>query len=132
MEKSLLLCAMMAPAIYCSANGFPPMTFELTNGNLVKLDSKNLSMSFVGDNLLASHSGGVFETPVAQVSKFYFDLSSTSVESVITSDDESVAVYDAAGIFRGNFANSAAAKSSLPAGLYIFKNGSKTLKTIVK
>lgn len=131
MKKFLLpLFVLMCPLLMSA--DYPYVAFLTSDGNSHVVNASGLEMKVSGDNLIVSNSSSqTLQLSLSQLVEMSFSQSA-SITGVKFNQETSVKVYDTSGVFRGSFSNSYAAKSSLPAGIYVFIDSEgKSIKTVV-
>lgn len=121
-----LLCPIMMSADY------PYMAFLTSDGVSHVVKASGLEMKVSGANLIVSNSASeTLQLPLSQLVEMSFSQTA-SIGGVTFNQDGSVKVYDTTGVCRGTFRNSEAARSVLPAGIYVFTDSEgKSYKTVV-
>lgn len=110
------------------------MTFQSSDGSLSSIDAKSLSMSVIGDKLLASNGTESLEFDLQKLVKMYFTGEADGVEILpVDFNGGEVAVYTLDGKLEGRFSSPAVAMSSLNSGIYILHTtDNKTVKIAVQ
>lgn len=116
----LILCTGLTTVL---ADGYPYLTFELTDGTKTSVSTASLTLTINGNTLTT----GSLSFTLTNLSKMYFSTSdaSTGVETITsTTIDEATEIYDLQG--------HRVTKSQMKKGVYIIKTKEKTYKIAVK
>lgn len=110
------------------------MNFQSSDGTISSIDARLLSMSVVGDKLLASNGTERLEFDLQKLVKMYFTGEADGVEILpVDLNGGEVAVYTLDGNLEGRFSSPAVALSSLNSGIYILHTtDNKTVKIAVQ
>lgn len=131
MKKNILLLFLlcMLPA-GMRAGEYGYLVFTFSDGTTQAVAASDLTVSFSGDNLIASGPSGTLATlPLPQLTQMEFLRDDPTGITALSADtlvyDGSVAVYD----MNGRRMPSAA---SLPRGMYVVKTQNKTVKVHIR
>lgn len=127
----LLLAAQTASA---ELYDYPYMAFQTADGTVKTVSVSSLSLSVSNGVLIATSDDGTESFTLSDLSKMYFTSEAvvTKVQNPESTGSSEVEVTSLAGVFCGTFPSVEAARQSLPAGMYIVKNSTETIKIVVK
>lgn len=108
------------------------MVFGTIDGSLYEIAAQSLKMRFTDNQLLVSNSDKSATFSLPELEKMYFSKNSSGVDGVINLDNEPVDVYLPSGALIGKYESASQAASQLPAGTYLIKTKSTTIKIAVK
>lgn len=122
--------ALLLFPVAASAADYPWLTFAMDDGSAISLASDALDIDYADGNLLISSPTVEEVIPVAQVSSMHFSSTLSGISGVNGEINDIWDYYDLNGTCVGNFSDADAARSSLPSGIYVMKNGTSTSKVI--
>ena len=127
----LLLASQTASAEFYD---YPYMAFQTADGTVKTLSVSSLSLTITDGQLIAVSDDGTEQFTLSDLAKMYFttEAEATKVQATEAADSSSVEVISLSGVSYGTFSDVEAARKSLPAGMYIVKNGKETFKIAVK
>ena len=135
MKKIMLtLALMMAIAMNAAAdNYYSYLILENSDGTTLSYVANELEITFSDGNLIVSQNGTATSHPLSSLSKMFFSNSTSSIQSA---DEEKTAetgeVFDLQGRRVAAQMRLADINRQLPKGVYIVKNGEKSVKFTVK
>ena len=135
MRKPFLLSlAMLAlPCTTMLAGDYNYMTFTKADGTAASIGVSNLEMTISDGKLVATNGSETLTLTPADLAKMAFTENATAITSATTdSNDGTVKVFNAAGMYVGEYANADEARQHLTAGVYIIKSKSLTSKLSVR
>lgn len=125
--------AAMAVGMTASADVYPYLSFETSDGEVVSVGVENLQMTFADGKLTVSAADGTKEFTVADLSRMFFATSATTaIKEISVVGDLPKAVYSLSGMFLGNYASTDDIREALGSGVYIMKDNNNTTKIMVK
>ena len=131
MKKSMLMPLLcIFSSLTMQAGDYLYLVFTLSNGTTQAVTATDLSITFTGDNLVATSGNETLATlPLSTLTSMEFSNDDTSgIESVsvnqLTTDSNTV-IYDLNG-------RQMPKDTTLPKGVYILKNSNKTIKVNIR
>ena len=131
MKKSILMIMLcIFSSLTMRAGDYQYLVFTLSNGTTQAVTATDLSITFTGDNLVATSGNETLATlPLSMLASMEFSNDDTSgIESVsvnqLTTDSNTV-IYDLNG-------RQMPQGTTLPKGVYILKNSNKTIKVNIR
>jgi len=123
----------MAGALGASATtyDYPYMYFVTTDGTLQSMAVDGMTFAFTDGSMVVTNESESKTFTLTAMNKMYFSESS-GLEELVNATDESVEVYNMAGIMLGRYANTQQAMQELDRGIYVLKSQSTTLKIAVR
>lgn len=120
--------------VTAQADDYTYLAFQTSDSTVSTVSVNNLVITFSGTQLLAVSSDDSKTFTLSDLSQMYFTNTSTSGIKSVSIDklDGPVKAYSTDGIFMGTFNTSDDAKTKLPKGIYILRQGNKTAKLITK
>lgn len=115
-----------------AAYDYPTITFETTDGTAHSIAVDNLTLSFSELYMTAVGKEDTFEIPLADLSKMFFNVGESGVNSSLNRVEGPVNVYTLSGIEVGVFDSLSEVRNTLPGGVYIIKTEDKVFKICVK
>lgn len=131
MIKNLFAVLALGTTFVANAEQFPYLAFECADGTVHSVNTSNLDAVFSDGTMVVTHSEGVLNIPVSNLSKFYFTSIPSGIDNLPVVNT-AVSVYNTTGMAIGNFEDLKSAKQALPAGIYVIKSESETFKIAVK
>ena len=127
----LLLAAQTASA---ELYDYPYMAFQTADGIVKTVPVSSLSLAITDGKLIATSGDETESFTLTNLSKMYFTTSAevTKVQNPEKADSSEVVVTSLSGVSYGTYPNVEVARQSLPAGMYIVKNSTETIKIVVK
>ena len=129
----ILATAAILPSTAAHAYEYPYLTFEQSDGTQTTVSVEQLVLTISGENLLITNNDGSQTLPLSELSRMFFATSgTTAISDTPISANEEVEVYTVSGVHMGHFDNIAAARQSLPHGIYILKTQQSTQKITIQ
>lgn len=133
MYRPFLVGVALMTAGWAFGVDYSAMTFVTTDGSTTSINSNDLEITFESNNLVAKNVDSSLTLPLASISEFYFTDKQSSIENMTVDSQAEIEVFGLTGICLGKYSTMEAARQSLPAGIYLFKNNNQTYsKEIVK
>lgn len=133
MKRILYLLVAMIATTAATADDYPYLTFEKSDGTKQSVAVENLTLAISNGELVVN--SGTYSFSLTDLTKMYFTTGdATSIEELATKlpADCSVEVFSLEGVSLGQFDSLQAARSVLQQGVFIFKIQGQTLKVTVK
>lgn len=131
MKKIAIVFLLLVSALTTSAEGFPYLTFELTDGSKVSVDVTQLTLAISGNTLKA----GSLSFTLTNLSKMYFSNTNETTTGIEDVDEQALSDFGIAEVYDLNgrrILNGSSMKGRLPQGVYIVKTREKTFKMMVR
>ena len=131
MKKIAMVSLLLVSALTTSAEGFPYLTFELTDGSKVSVDVTQLTLAISGNTLKA----GSLSFTLTNLSKMYFSNTNETTTGIEDVDEQALSDFSSAEVYDLNgrrILNGSSMKGRLPQGVYIVKTREKTYKMMVR
>lgn len=131
MKKIAIVFLLLVSALTTSAEGFPYLTFELTDGSKVSVDVTQLTLAISGNTLKA----GSLSFTLTNLSKMYFSNTNETTTGIEDVDEQALSDFSIAEVYDLNgrrILNGSSMKGRLPQGVYIVKTREKTYKMMVR
>ena len=131
MKKIAIVFLLLVSALTTSAEGFPYLTFELTDGSKVSVDVTQLTLAISGNTLKA----GSLSFTLTNLSKMYFSNTNETTTGIEDVDEQALSDFSIAEVYDLNgrrILNGSSMKGRLPLGVYIVKTREKTYKMMVR
>ncbi len=131
MKKIAIVFLLLVSALTTSAEGFPYLTFELTDGSKVSVDVTQLTLAISGNTLKA----GSLSFTLTNLSKMYFSNTNETTTGIEDVEEQALSDFSIAEIYDLNgrrILNGSSMKGRLPQGVYIVKTREKTYKMMVR
>ena len=131
MGKIAIVFLLLVSALTTSAEGFPYLTFELTDGSKVSVDVTQLTLAISGNTLKA----GSLSFTLTNLSKMYFSNTNETTTGIEDVDEQALSDFSIAEVYDLNgrrILNGSSMKGRLPQGVYIVKTREKTYKMMVR
>lgn len=131
MKKIAIVFLLLVSALTTSAEGFPYLTFELTDGSKVSVDVTQLTLAISGNTLKA----GSLSFTLTNLSKMYFSNTNETTTGIEDADEQALSDFSIAEVYDLNgrrILNGSSMKGRLPQGVYIVKTREKTYKMMVR
>lgn len=131
MKKIAIVFLLLVSALTTSAEGFPYLTFELTDGSKVSVDVTQLTLAISGNTLKA----GSLSFTLTNLSKMYFSNTNETTTGIEDVDEQALSDFGIAEVYDLNgrrILNGSSMKGRLPQGVYIVKTREKTYKMMVR
>ena len=131
MKKIAMVSLLLVSALTTSAEGFPYLTFELTDGSKVSVDVTQLTLAISGNTLKA----GSLSFTLTNLSKMYFSNTNETTTGIEDVDEQALSDFSIAEVYDLNgrrILNGSSMKGRLPQGVYIVKTREKTYKMMVR
>lgn len=131
MKKIAIVFLLLVSALATSAEGFPYLTFELTDGSKVSVDVTQLTLAISGNTLKA----GSLSFTLTNLSKMYFSNTNETTTGIEDVDEQALSDFSIAEVYDLNgrrILNGSSMKGRLPQGVYIVKTREKTYKMMVR
>lgn len=131
MKQKLLLAAVMAgSALAANAYDYNYLTFETAAGEQTSVAVESLVLTVSDGQIVASNAAGTSTFTLTDLSKMFFSTSATAVAAVGATEQQTVKVYNASGMYLGDYASITAAKEAQTPGVYVMKTQGKTIKVV--
>lgn len=131
MKKIAIVFLLLVSALTTSAEGFPYLTFELTDGSKVSVDVTQLTLAISGNTLKA----GSLSFTLTNLSKMYFSNTNETTTGIEDVDEQALSDFSIAEVYDLNgrrILNGSSMKGRLPQRVYIVKTREKTYKMMVR
>ena len=131
MKKIAMVSLLLVSALTTSAEGFPYLTFELTDGSKVSVDVTQLTLAISGNTLKA----GSLSFTLTNLSKMYFSNTNETTTGIEDVEEQALSDFSIAEVYDLNgrrILNGSSMKGRLPQGVYIVKTREKTYKMMVR
>lgn len=131
MKKIAIVFLLLVSALTTSAEGFPYLTFELTDGSKVSVDVTQLTLAISGNTLKA----GSLSFTLTNLSKMYFSNTNETTTGIEDVEEQALSDFSIAEVYDLNgrrILNGSSMKGRLPQGVYIVKTREKTYKMMVR
>lgn len=132
--KHLLTLLIAGLAVFSvSAFQFPYIFFEQTDGSKTVIDTQALTMTTADGQFTVRNADEslVQSFPLASFAKFYFsENNGTDGIDGMIADDSPLSVFDTEGRLVGEFNTLSEARENLGSGIYIVKQGDRSVKFI--
>lgn len=126
--KKTFLAATLAIPLMAAASDFPWLTFRMNDDTEISVSSENLDMNYKEGILHLSSANVNQSIPVDKIKSMRFTSHSAGINDIEASDSENSEYYNLSGIMVGKFKTAEDAKKTLPSGVYIVRNSTKTYK----
>ena len=132
MKKVLVLLTAMTVGQQLSADDFTYLTVEANDGTTTTMTANGLTLTFSDGQLYATNGTESWSLPLSGLSKMYF--SNTDAISLPLSEigEGEVDIYSTSGISMGKYQSIDEARKHLKKGVYVVKDGSRTLKITIR
>lgn len=130
--KKLFLTLVVAVAMVmtANANGYEYLTIQKSDGTMISLASSGLTITFENGNLIATQNGETTTLELNSLSKMFF--AETTDIQMPSNALETGDVFDLQGRRVASKVQLKNLQNQLPKGIYIVKNGQKTVKVTIK
>lgn len=131
MKKIAIVFLLLVSALTTSAEGFPYLTFELTDGSKVSVNVTQLTLAISGNTLKA----GSLSFTLTNLSKMYFSNTNETTTGIEDVEEQALSDFSIAEVYDLNgrrILNGSSMKGRLPQGVYIVKTKEKTYKLMVR
>ena len=131
MKKIAIVFLLLVSALTTSAEGFPYLTFELTDGSKVSVDVTQLTLAISGNTLKA----GSLSFTLTNLNKMYFSNTNETTTGIEDVEEQALSDFSIAEVYDLNgrrILNGSSMKGRLPQGVYIVKTREKTYKMMVR
>ncbi len=128
MRKLLLSLSALASTLTVSADTYPYLSFQTTDGQIQSFATESLTMTYKDGQLTVTTPDGAQTLDAAQLTRMFFATEASGIENIPLSADGKTDVYTTAGIHVGTFATPDEAKKAMQGGIYVIKQNGKTLK----
>ena len=130
--KKLFLTLVVAVATVMTANasGYEYLTIQKSDGTMISLASSGLTITFENGNLIASQNGQQTTLELSSLSKMFFGAI-TGIQT-ISDGSETADIFDIQGRRVATKMHLKDLQNRLPKGVYLVKNGGKTVKMTIK
>ena len=130
--KKLFLTLVVAVATVMTANasGYESLTIQKSDGTMISLASSGLTITFENGNLIATQNGETTTLELNSLSKMFF--AETTDIQMPSNALETGDVFDLQGRRVASKVQLKSLQNQLPKGVYIVKNGQKTVKVTIK
>ncbi len=124
MKKVILFTLLLTVGLLAKAADYPYLTFTSSDGTKVSLSVSSLELTVSGSNLVATNGSSSKTFALSELSNMFFsatdESSVTGISTVdATTTDGAVKVFTLNGVLMGTYDSVEAAKSALPAGIYV-------------
>ncbi len=128
--KNLIITLAFALPMMMAAADYPWLTFLMADNTELSVASDNLEINYSDGNLQLTSATVDQSIPVNQIKSMRFTTLSSAIDEIADDFTSPADYFTLSGVCVGRFATLDEARSSLPAGIYIGKSESKTLKVI--
>lgn len=134
MKKLMMTLLTVMLAVGAQAYDYPYLTFENADGSQSSVSVESLTLTVSGNQIVAVGADGTHTFPLASLGKMFFSKEAAQTTGITTVNDAAspVEVFSVAGVSLGTFQSAGEAQSQLKPGVYVVKQGKRTLKTVVK
>lgn len=134
MKKLMMTLLTVMLAVGAQAYDYPYLTFENADGSQSSVSVESLTLTVSGNQIVAVGADGTHAFPLASLGKMFFSKEAAQTTGITTVNDAAspVEVFSVAGVSLGTFQSAGEAQSQLKPGVYVVKQGKRTLKTVVK
>ena len=136
MKRLFFSSAALLLAAAASADTYPYLSFQRTDGTTLSVSAESLTLTFTGSGstLVASNGSESHTLSVSDLAKMYFSANDeTAISDVTAADgDTTLDVYTASGIHVGKFSSRSSLSGAVEPGIYLVKQNGKTQKIAVK
>lgn len=120
----------LASSTLVQADTYDWLTFNLKDGSRVAVSAQDARISYSEGILEVSASSGNQSFSVAELASMAFTAGSSGASETTRLNTGSVEILTLQGLSMGTHADLENAKSTLPSGIYVAKQKSKTFKVI--
>lgn len=135
MKKLMIMLMAAWVAVAAQAYDYPYLTFENADGTQSSVSVESLTLTVSDGQIVAVGADGTQTYPLASLSKMFFSKEAaqpTGINAVDAQADSPVEVFSVAGLSLGTFRSAGEAQSRLKPGVYVVKQGKRTIKTVVR
>ena len=126
----LTLGVAVATVMTANASGSEYLTIQKSDGTMISLASSGLTITFENGNLIATQNGETTTLELNSLSKMFF--AETTDIQMPSNALETGDVFDLQGRRVASKVQLKNLQNQLPKGIYIVKNGQKTVKVTIK
>lgn len=126
----LTLVVAVATVMTANASGYEYLTIQKSDGTMISLASSGLTITFENGNLIATQDGETTTLELNSLSKMFF--AETTDIQMPSNALETGDVFDLQGRRVASKMQLKNFQNQLPKGIYIVKNGQKTVKVTIK
>lgn len=124
-----LLFVMSASWLHAADYNF--LTFRQADGTEQSFGISGLTLTFSDGNLVVQQGGTTQTFPLSELNKMFFSESATAIAQP-SSVPTAIQVFSVSGVRVGEFQSAEKMGQQLPQGVYMIKQGDKTVKVYIK
>lgn len=133
MRKLKMIIGALLLTVSASAEDYPYMSFQTTDGEIVSVGVESLTMNFADGKLLLQNVDGSKEFALTDLSRMFFSSSATTISSIEANcGNGKKRVYTLSGIYIGEFSSLREIEETVANGMYLVKDNNNTTKIAVR
>lgn len=131
-QIAFLIFLFIASAFHAYASDYNYLIFQQTDGTEQAFGVSGLKLTFENGNMLVQQNGVTSTFPLSQLSKMFFSGDTTGIEQLKENEEQPLTVFSPSGVRVGVFSSPTDLQQKLPRGVYMMKQGDKTIKVYIK
>ena len=138
MKKKLILALLAATVVqgYAEDESYDFLTLKTHTGVKTQFAVEGLNLRVQGTTLVVSNDETTKTFPLTSLASMFFSKTgpATAIDGMTTAPvgTAAVSVYSLSGVLVGRFDRPSEAKSQLPQGVYLMKQGTQTTKICIQ